>query len=182
MGLSGKILIQTLHPLLTDLAERIGGEAVEVLDLAGPNHDPHSFEPGARELEGAKDAGLFLVSGKGLEPYLGKLRDLVGAERVVEVGASLPTLRMQSLCDHGTHSHLEERDDPHWWHSLDCWRRAARVVAKRFSAADPAHAGHYEARARALRAELRDLDRWVREELNTVPRQHRTLNAHPRVL
>jgi zinc/manganese transport system substrate-binding protein len=103
----------------------------------------------------------------------------VGAERVVEVGAPLPTLKAEMLCDHGEHEHVHEVDDPHWWHSIDCWQRAARDVATRLGAVDKDHAGEYLARAMTVRGELEKLDGWVRSELAKVPEAHRTLaTAH----
>ena len=85
-GAVAEVKVAVLHPLLGDLVQKVGGEQVQVVDLMGPGGDPHKFEPGARELREAKGAQLYFVCGKGLEPYLPKLRDAVGADRVVEVG------------------------------------------------------------------------------------------------
>lgn len=174
---AAELKVATLHPLLADLVRQVGGERVEVVDLMGPDGDPHKFEPGARELKAAQDARLYFVSGKGLEPYLPKLQDIVGADRVVEVGAALPTLKATMLCDHGEHEHVHEMDDPHWWHSIGCWKRAAVGVAKSLEEVDPG-AGYMQ-RALQVRAELDKLDRWVRAELAKVPEDGRVLaTAH----
>ena len=176
---AAEVKVSTLHPLLTDLAQRVGGERVEVVDLLGANGDPHKFKPGPRELTAAKGSQLYLLSGKGLEPYVDELRSIVGADRVIEVGKTLPTLTAETLCDHGDHAHTHETDDPHWWHSVDCWRRAARVVAKAFAKVDPAGAATYQENARKVRADLNKLDAWVRAQLGVVPRESRILaTAH----
>ena len=120
-----QVKVAVLHPLLADLVGKVGGERVEVVDLMGPGGDPHKFEPGAKELRQAQGAQLYFVCGKGLEPYLPKLRDAAGAQKVIEVGETLPTLKAEVLCDHDGHAHTHEEIDPHWWHSIDCWRRAA---------------------------------------------------------
>lgn len=176
---SAEVKVVVLHPLLGDLAKRVGGEQVAVVDLVGPQGDPHKFEPAAKDLQAAKGADLYLVSGKGLEPYLKKLQNIVGKDRVVEVGKTLPTLQAEVLCDHGEHAHVHEQDDPHWWHSIDCWRRAARVVSKELSRIDPANAEIYAERTKKVRAELAELRVWATKELSTVPKENRTLaTAH----
>ena len=171
--------VAVLHPLLADLARQVGGPGVEVVDLAGAGGDPHKFEPGPKELQAARGAHLYLLSGKGLESYGGKLRDIVGSEKVIEVGATLPTLTAESLCDHGEHAHVHEVEDPHWWHSLDCWRRAARVVAKEFGRVDPDGAAGYLRRAGEFREQMTRLESWAERELSAVPRERRVLaTAH----
>ena len=179
LSLAAEIKVATLHPLLTDLVKRVGGERVQVVDLIGPAGDPHKFEPTAKDLQAAQGAQLYLVSGKGLEPYLPKLQNIVGRERVVEVGKDLPTLRTKFLCEHGEEAHEHEEDDPHWWHSVDCWRRAAYVVSGELAKVDPAHAEEYAARARTVRKELAELREWIESQLSQVPPAHRTLaTAH----
>jgi zinc/manganese transport system substrate-binding protein len=176
---SAEVKVAVLHPLLGDLAKRVGGGHVQVVDLIGAQGDPHRFEPGAKELRAAKGAQLYLVSGKGLEPYLPKLKGMVGKDRVVEVGKTLPTLKAEVLCEHDEHAHVHEEDDPHWWHSIDCWRRAARIVAKELSRVDPVNAAHYGASAKQVRKELGDLRLWTEKELSKVPKDHRVLaTAH----
>ena len=174
-----EIKVAVLHPLLGDLVQQVGGEQVQVVDLMGPGGDPHKFEPGARELREARGAQLYFVCGKGLEPYLPKLRDAVGADRVVEVGETLPTLKAEVLCDHDGHTHLHEEVDPHWWHSIDCWRRAATRVRRELAGIDALHADLYRKRATVVRKELSRLHLWATGELSRVPAEHRTLaTAH----
>ena len=176
---SAEVKVAVLHPLLGDLVQRVGGEHVTVVDLMGPSGDPHTFEPGAKELRAAKGSQLYFVCGKGLEPYLPKLRDAVGAERVIEVGETLPTLKAEVLCDHDGHAHVHEEDDPHWWHSIDCWRRAATRVRKELSEVDAVNAGTYRKRAAVVRKELLALQSCASRELTKVPAEHRTLaTAH----
>ena len=174
-----QVKVAVLHPLLADLVGKVGGERVEVVDLMGPGGDPHKFEPGAKELRQAQGAQLYFVCGKGLEPYLPKLRDAAGAQKVIEVGETLPTLKAEVLCDHDGHAHTHEEIDPHWWHSIDCWRRAATRVRKELSAIDGDNADFYRKRASQVRKELAGLRQWASVELAKVPPESRTLaTAH----
>lgn len=164
---AAKLKVAVLHPLLVDLARRVGGEQVEVVDLMGANGDPHHFEPRAEDLKVAEGALLYLVAGMGLEGYLPKLKAIIAREAaLVEVGATLGSRKNGKL-------------DPHWWHSIERFRRATSVVAVAFAKAAPEHAALFEAQAEVYRAELDELERWARRELGKVPRERRHLaTAH----
>ncbi len=166
--------VATLHPLLTDLAHQVGGDRVEVIDLIGPNGDPHHFEPNAEDLKKATGAKLYLAAGLGLEAYLPSLKSVVtpGA-RVIETGASLPLLH--GVCEEADHDHGEHEIDPHWWHSIDRFRRVATVVAEAFAAEDPADAETFRTNAARYRETLDELERWARARLATVPKNQRQL-------
>jgi len=176
---AAELKVASLHPLIGDLLRQVGGEKVEVVDLIGANGDSHTFEPRAQDLMAAEGAPLYFVSGMGLEGYLPKLKGiLAGKARIVEVGATLPAL--EGACDHEGHDHDHEHElDPHWWHSVDLFRRAAGVAADELSAASPANKAVFEANAAAYRAKLDVLEKWVKREVVRIPRDRRKLaTAH----
>lgn len=168
-----------LHPLLGDLARQVGGGQVEIVDLIGPNGDPHHFEPKPEDLKAAEDASLYLVAGMGLEGYLPKLKAIIANKAVlIEVGATLPAL--EGACDHEGHDagHAHEID-PHWWQSIDLFRRATGVVTEALVAASPENAAAFRKNAEAYRTELDALERWARREISKIPRDRRHLaTAH----
>lgn len=185
MGLAqaAEVKVASLHPLIGDLLRQVGGDKVEVVDLIGANGDPHAFEPQAADLVAAEGASLYVVSGMGLEGYLPKLKGiLAGKARIVEVGGTLPALH--GACVHEGHEHDHEHDhdhemDPHWWHSVDLFRRAAGVVADELSAASPENKAVFEANAQAYRTKLDELEKWVKREVIRIPRDRRKLaTAH----
>ena len=105
---AAELKVAVLHPLLGDLAQHVGGDQVEVIDLIGPNGDPHHFEPKPEDLKRAEDAKLYLVAGMGLEGYLPKLKAIIGNKAtLIEVGASFPAL--EGACDHEEHDHAHEQ-------------------------------------------------------------------------
>ncbi|RYD40075.1 MAG: hypothetical protein EOP85_14870 [Verrucomicrobiaceae bacterium] len=180
---AAELKVAVLHPLLADIAREVGGEAVEVVDLIGPNGDPHHFEPKPDDLKRADGASIYLVSGMGLEGYLPKLKAIIANKAtLVEVGATLPAL--EGACDHEGHDHGHHHDhdhetDPHWWHSIDLFRRATGVVTEALSAAAPAHADAFRKNSDAYRKQLDDLERWAKREISKVPREKRHLaTAH----
>ena len=177
MGLiqAADVKVASLHPLIGDLLRQVVGDKVEVVDLIGDKGDPHDFEPRAADLVAAEGATLYFVSGMGLEGYLPKLKEiLAGKAQIVEVGATLPALH--GACDHDEHEH---ELDPHWWHSVDLFRRAAGVVADELSAASPENKAVFEANLQTYRAKLDVLEKWVKRELIRIPRDRRKLaTAH----
>lgn len=176
---AAELKVASLHPLVSDLLRQVGGDKVEIVDLIGPNGDPHSFEPAPKDLAAADGASLYFASGMGMEGYLPDLREiLAGKARIVEVGRTLPALH--GKCDHEGHDHAHDHEvDPHWWHSVDLFRRAAGVVADELSAASPQNKELFQANAQAYRAKLDELEKWVKREVIRIPRDRRKLaTAH----
>lgn len=175
---SAQLKVVSLHPLIGDLLRQVGGEKVHVVDLIGVNGDPHSFEPQAKDLAAAEGVEIYFVSGMGLETYLPKLKGILGERaRIVEVGATLPALH--GACDHEDHEGHNHEIDPHWWHSVDHFRRATSIVLDELSKASPADAETFAANAASYRAELDELEKWVKREVTRIPRDARKLaTAH----
>jgi zinc/manganese transport system substrate-binding protein len=171
--------VAVLHPLLADLARQVGGDKVEIVDLIGPNGDPHHFEPSPDNLKRAENAKLYLVAGMGLEGYLPKLKAII-ADRatLIEVGATLPA--QEGACDHEGHDHSHVHEiDPHWWQSVDLFRRATGIVTEALIAASPEDAITFRKNSDAYRSELDLLERWVKKEISKIPRDKRHLaTAH----
>ena len=169
----------SLHPLLGDLLGQVGGDAVEVVDLIGKMGDPHGFEPQAKDLAATKGAEIYFVSGMGLENYLTELKAVLGGKaRIVEVGATLPALH--GACDHEGHDHDHAHElDPHWWHSVDLFRRATAVVAEELSRQRPDESETFARNAATYRGKLDVLEKWVRREVIRLPKDRRKLaTAH----
>lgn len=167
--------VVSLHPLLTDACRRVGGDAVETIDLVGPKNDPHSFQPQPQDLEKTKGAALYLASGMGLESWLPAIKSIIpDSTTICQVGDQLPALT--GGCDHpGHHHHI----DPHWWHSIPLYIRAVGIIEKQLTTLDPAHATTYAANAKTYRTELEKLAAWSRKEIARIPRDQRKLaTAH----
>ncbi|MGE9290984.1 MAG: metal ABC transporter substrate-binding protein, partial [Puniceicoccales bacterium] len=127
--------VATLHPLMGDLARQIGQDRVTVIELIGPEDNPHQFDPSPRTFEAAAGAPLILASGKGLEShYLPKLADgLQPNQEIFQVGRGVHSLvaadgNLAACCAHHRHTGIV---DPHWWHDPDNMRRAAYQLAEK---------------------------------------------------
>ncbi|EGX56141.1 ABC-transporter metal-binding lipoprotein [Streptomyces zinciresistens K42] len=157
-------VVASFYPMAF-LAERIGGDHVNVTTLTEPGQEPHDLEISARQrarLE-VSDAALYL---KGLQP---SVDDAVGQTdlRTKIDAASLTRLRDQRGTGHadgggrsGAHA-----PDPHVWLDPVKYAQIAEGVARAFEKGDPAHAADYRRNAEALTLRLKALDRRFAEGL-----------------
>lgn len=197
LPLQAGVKVASLHPIVADLAKQVGGANVEVIEVLKPGGDIHHFEPAPKDIAAMRGAKLLLASGKGLEPYLDKLRDSLGAEvKLVEVGEKVPSIPYVHAHEHHEHEHEEKGDakkheeeehdhhdhgefDPHWWHSAENMKRAARIMADELSAADPANAAAYDAGAKTAIKRFGELKSWAQKEIAKIDRKDRKLvTAH----
>ena len=183
MSLSAHALdVASLHPLITDLVRQVGGERITIVELVKPGDNVHQFQPKPDDIKKMAKARLIFASGKKLEPYLGDLSDgLQSHQSIVEVGRTIPSQEISkedqiyACCPH----HAEGGIDPHWSHNVSYMERAVRVIEKKLVAADPEGADVYKANSKVARAQLRQLDRWVKGQITSIPEELRHLvTAH----
>lgn len=165
----GGVRVASFSTVLTEIAQRVGGEVAEVAALIPVGVDPHEFEPKPSAFARAAESDVVLVSAKHLEGYLGKLKEVLGGRvRVLEVGNQLPSLWL----DLGGGQRVE---DPHWWNSVENMQRAVRLIRDEFSAIRPESRAVFEGNAAAFLEELSQLKDWVRKRVSELPRERRKL-------
>lgn len=174
--------VATLHPVLNDVAAQVGGDKVKISALVAAGADIHHFSPTPADVKKLTSAKVILVSGKGLENYLDKLRSsLSGGQTIVEVGRTIPSIKIDPadalfMC---CPEHAKGAIDPHWWNSPDNMARAGRVIADAFGEADPANKDAYRANAAAWSARMDALKKWAKKEISGLPSSQRKLaTAH----
>ena len=162
----GKLTIVTSFYPLQFVAERVGGDLVEVSTLTKPGTEPHDLEltpKAVAQLSQAK-AVLYLA---GFQPAVDDAVKTQAADAALDV--TQPANLIVTGADDG-HDHAGESADEHAAHAadgvvdlhfwLDPTRMAAvaTTVGERFAKADPANAATYTANAAALASDLTTLD------------------------
>lgn len=145
------IVAAAFYPLAW-LAERIGGNDVEVRSLTSPGVEPHDLELSVRQLLDISDASLVLYE-RGFQPSVDAGIDQNAEGRVVDAGAVV---------------HLEELDgrpDPHFWQDPARMATLAQQVGRELARIDPTHRQDYRARAAEVVGRLQGLDRAYAEGL-----------------
>ena len=174
-GVSGaeKIRVSSFSTILTEVAQQVGGDRVEVTGHVKPGVDPHDFEPRPSDLKTVANAQIVLLSAKHMEGYVGKLREATGTKAaIVEVGnRGMKSLKL--TVQHGDHAH--DGEDPHWWHSVSNIAQAAKVVRDELTQASPADKGVFAENTRAYVAKLEALEGWVKAKVAELPRNQRKL-------
>ncbi|WP_406062017.1 metal ABC transporter substrate-binding protein [Micromonospora sp. NBC_00860] len=166
-------VVAAFYPLQF-LAERIGGDAVRVTNLAKPGAEPHDLELNPSQVGQVSDAEL-IVYLKGFQPAVDDAVAQNGGDRAFDVTTVQPLLDASAGGHNheGEEGHAEESGgkDPHVW--LDPSRLAGigDQLAQRLGKADPDHAADYTARATALRADLTTLDGEFKNGLATCQRR-----------
>src|SRR3569833_3164917 len=69
----GKPKIVATFTIIGELVEQVGGDAVTVTTLVGPDGDAHVFEPKPSDLAAVAQADLIVSNGLGMEPWLERL-------------------------------------------------------------------------------------------------------------
>ena len=83
-----KLLVTASFYPIAYLAERVGGERVEVINLTPTGVEPHDFEPTTKDIATLQQSRLLLMNGGGVEAYENKLIQLLveSSVKVVAVG------------------------------------------------------------------------------------------------
>ncbi|MEV6613923.1 metal ABC transporter substrate-binding protein [Streptomyces sp. NPDC051051] len=169
-GGTGKFdVVASFYPMAF-LAERIGGDHVNVTSLTEPGQEPHDLEISARQrtqLE-KSDAALFL---KGLQPSVDEavtqsgIRTKIDATTLTtleEHGSEVGGHAAEHEDEHAAEDEHEHEEtggkDPHIWLDPVKYAEVAEGVGKAFEKADPDHAADYRKNTADLVTELGALD------------------------
>jgi zinc/manganese transport system substrate-binding protein len=150
--------------ILADLIREVGGDAVTVTALVGPNSDAHVFEPSPQDARRVRNAELVAVNGLHFEGWIDRL--------IVASGYRGPLL---TASERITPLMVGGEPDPHVWQSLANVRRYIDSIEAALSAARPAETPAFAARADRYRQALAALDREADAALAAVPRAERRI-------
>jgi manganese/zinc/iron transport system substrate-binding protein len=170
----GRLRVVTTVGMITDIVERVGGDRVSVTGLMGPGVDPHLYKASAGDVRRLAAAQVIFYNGLHLEAAMAEvLREMDGRIRTRAVAEAVPRERLL------TPPEWQGQFDPHVWSDVSLWIYAVEAVAETLSEVEPEGSETFRANARALQAELDELDAWVREQVARVPEPRRILiTAH----
>ncbi len=172
---AGKLRVIATTSIIGDVVAQVGGSAIDLTTLMGPGQDPHSYEPGARELTAVADAHLIFINGWDLEEGLTDVLETIGENNlIVPVSANIDPLSMPP------NSQGIVGADPHVWvstHSVEQWVENISVV---LSTLDSGNTAVYTANADRYLGELANLDDYAQEQLAAIPADQRVLVTNHR--
>lgn len=144
--------------ILGDLVRNIGGNAVDVTSLVGPDSDAHVYSPTPADARKIADAELIVVNGLGFEGWLARLVQSSGSKaKIVTASSGIVPLRSGNGAD------------PHAWQSVSNAKIYVGNISMAIAAATPAAADQLMTNTQAYLARLEALDREVREAVAKIP-------------
>lgn len=165
-----QLSISSFSTILTEIAQTVGGDRVQVWAHVKPGVDPHEFEPQPEDLKRIAASHLVLLSAKHMEGFVSKLEEATGTiGKLLKVGNQFPSLKMPAEEGSGL------VEDPHWWHSVANARRATKIVCEALTKISPGDQATFSANAEAYLARLTELENWVKTKVAELPRNRRTL-------
>ncbi len=178
----GRLQVVATTSIVGDVVGNIGGEAIELVVLFPPGGDPHTFEPRPQDIAALSDAQVVFTSGLGLEEALEGLLEANLNGILVEVSDGIDVIPLQDKDEHEGALPEHGAGDPHTWmdpNNVIVW---AQNIAGALAEADPANREVYQTNAENYIAELRELDVWIRQQVEQVPPEQRKLVSDHAVL
>jgi zinc transport system substrate-binding protein len=147
---------------LQEVLEKVGGQAVHVVDLTPPGREPHELELTGRQLAALHKADAVAYLGAGFQPSVEKsIESLPARVRRIDLLQGidlLPITNAIGATGKGDDESLDGDKDPHVWLDPENMVVMTDRVANALAELDPAGAATFRANADAYRTQLAALD------------------------
>jgi ABC-type Zn uptake system ZnuABC Zn-binding protein ZnuA len=166
--------------IVGDVVARVGGDLIDLTVLFPVGTDPHTFNPSPQDIITITEGDVVFIHGLHLEETLDSTLDANVNGVLVHVADGVEVLEFAAQEhegeDHeGEDEHAHEGGDPHTWtnpNNVIIW---VENIASSLSGVDPLNAAAYQANAEAYIDELRELDSWIRTQVESIPVENREL-------
>lgn len=168
-----KLNVVATTSIVGDVVKNISGDAIDLHVLIPPGNDPHNFDPRPQDIAALSDAQVVFINGLGLEEALEPALEANVQGSLVDVSKGIDVLPF--LGKHEGEGLEHATGDPHTWmdpNNVVLW---VQNIASALSEVDPANAGLYQTNATSYITELRDLDTWIRQQVEQIPPGQRML-------
>lgn len=180
-SLEGKLRVVVTTTFIADVVENIAGDNVDIFTLLTAGQNPHSYQPAPMDMVAVTEADLILANGFGLEDFLEDL--LSGTDttaEVIVVSEGIKPLLMEGHIE-GDDNSLEDSmeavmgQDPHVWFDPNNVLIWAENITNALAEEDPENKVFYQANFDTYNGQLLELDAWIREQIEKIPKNQRDL-------
>ena len=163
--------------ILADIAQQIGGDAVQVTSLVGPEQDAHTFQPLPDQAKALAHADIIIVNGLKFEEWMDRLITASGTKaKLLVASASVKPRFMEDGHDHHHEAdHGQTIVDPHAWQDLRFGYLYAQNIANAIIAARPDLKDQIMARLSAYKKELATLNKQALDAFASLPPEKRKI-------
>ncbi|MCC0179390.1 zinc ABC transporter substrate-binding protein [Waterburya agarophytonicola K14] len=154
--------------IIGDLTQRVGGEQIQHQGILQPGADPHVYEPTPRDSVALEKADLILYNGFNLEPGIIKMINSTGVKaNKYAVGEVVDPLDFE---------YQGQKDpDPHVWGDAENAIAMTAAIRDRLIELSPEDKAEFTLNADDLIEELKRVDSWIVEQIQTIPPNQRKL-------
>ena len=154
--------------ILADWLRKVGGSAISVNALVGPNADAHVFEPSPQDARRLKEADLVVVNGLGFEGWIDRLIKASGYQgAVITASSGIEPRRQRGV------------PDPHVWQSLTHAAHCVANLRDALSRALPSEAALLTERSTRYVAQINALHQQLQSRFAALPKsQRRVITSH----
>jgi ABC-type Zn uptake system ZnuABC Zn-binding protein ZnuA len=164
-----KVLASTTF--LADITQNIAGDRVKVDSLLPVGADPHAYQAAPSDVAKIAASNLLILNGVEYEHFIEPLLENAGGKRIIITATD--GLTPNQMLDEANADQMV--GDPHMW--LDPTRVVKYVenIRDGLIKVDAEGAQTYKSNAEVYIAQLKDLDAWIVEQVNTIPAERRLL-------
>lgn len=152
--------------ILGDMVQVIGGDAISVTTLVGPDSDAHGYQPTSNNLKAVSAAQIVFVNGLGFDSWIDKLANSAAYHGKIAVTTTGVTPRTMIEAEDGAQP--ETITDPHAWQDLRNGLVYVDNIAATLSQALPNQAAAIQQRANTYKTQIKALDADVRARISAV--------------
>jgi ABC-type Zn uptake system ZnuABC Zn-binding protein ZnuA len=157
--------ILTSTTFLADITRNVAGNRQTIDSLLTAGTDPHSYQPTPQDMAKIERSRLLITNGAGYEQFLKPLLENVGVGKtVIEASAGL-----------SPREDANQGIDPHMWLDPNLVISYVENIRKALADYDPAGATVYQINADAYVAQLKDLNSWIKAQVEQIPADKRLL-------
>ncbi len=159
---------------LADITRNIAGDRAKVESLLPIGADPHSYQAAPADVAKIADSDLLILNGLEYENFIDPLLENVGAEKMLVEATTGLSPRKDAGSEHGV--------DPHMWLDPNLVVAYVENIRDGLIQVDAGGAETYKSNADAYIAQLKTLDAWIVEQVNTIPAERRLLATNHEAL
>jgi ABC-type Zn uptake system ZnuABC Zn-binding protein ZnuA len=166
---------------LANITQNVAGDRVKVGSLLPFGADPHTYQAVPSDVTTITESNVLILNGVDYEHFIDPLLENADGERlVITASDGIEPHQMQEHegeehAEEGEEEHGHEAGDPHMWLDPNLVITYVENIRDGLSEADPEGAEAYAANADAYIAQLKDLDTFIKEQVESIPAERRLL-------
>lgn len=146
-------VISSIFPI-HEFVKKVGGDMITSTLIVPAGIEPHDFEPTISQIQTINSADVLVYNGLGIESWLTKIESIQKIDTSNELNASYSDKRNMTL-------------DPHVWLDPLLAKKQVENIRDGLITIDPKNKDSYNSNAKSFLAELDELDKTIRIQLES---------------